>query len=183
MIAASQTTRQLLMKQMGPDLTKIILEMTFAKNGWDTLSSTVNQLDEWRIEAHGMPANGVLRPLPLNQSITFRLETYGVFNWVIGAVTTDSNWNLEEYLITADSHVFLTRQKFSAKGDFEVAKYPIRPLSNEDIVTVKRTNGKFIYSVEGLNETLGEVFVENSKLVTPVIGLSTNGICEIISIL
>jgi len=129
-----------------------------------------------------MPANGVLEPLSVGQSITFRLETHGAFNWVIGAVTDRENWNHEEYLIKGESHCFVTRSKFSLQGDhFTIAKYPERTLGNSDVVTLKRSANKLIFSVVG-EETLGEIYVNDEKEVVPVIGLSTGGVCEIVSL-
>jgi len=168
-------------KFFGTDLTELILQMTFPNNGWNEVNRNVEQLDEWRIRAVGMPANGVLEPLTVGQSITFRLEEPGAFNWVIGAVTKRATWNHEEYLIKGKSHCFVTRSKFSLEGeDFKVAKYPERTLGNSDVVTLTRAHKKLIFSVVG-DDVLGEIFVEDAKEVVPVIGLSTGGVCEIVS--
>lgn len=155
--------------------------MTFPNNGWNEVNRNVEQLDEWRIRAVGMPANGVLEPLVVGQSITFRLEQPGAFNWVIGAVTQRESWNHEEYLIKGKSHCFVTRSKFSLEGeDFKVGKYPERTLGNSDIVTLTRSPQKLVFSVVG-EEVLGEILVDDAKEVVPVIGLSTGGVCEIVS--
>jgi len=171
-----------LCKYFGRDLARLILRLTFPNNGWNEVNRNVEQLDEWRIRAVGMPANGVLEPLVIGQSITFRLEQAGAFNWVIGAVTQRESWNHEEYLIKGKSHCFVTRSKFSLEGqDFKVAKLPARDLGNSDIVTLSRSEDKLTFSVVG-DEVLGEILVDKEKEVVPVIGLSTGGVCEIVSL-
>lgn len=169
--------------KVGSDLARLICEFTFPTNGWDEVSSTVEQLDEWRIQASRMPANGVLEPIGVGESVTFKLERAGSFNWVIGAKTTggpNCEWTAEDYLIKAKSHVFLTRSKFSLNGNFRIEKYPVRDLDNDDTVSLTRKSGKLIWSVANMKETFGEVNVSDDQTITPVIGLSTGGVCEIV---
>lgn len=177
-----KTTYDVLSKTMGTDLANLILKMTFPFNGWHQVSKTVEQVDEWRIRASGMPANGILEPIQVGQSITFRLVKQGAFNWVIGAMTHIQDWNYEEYLIKGRSHVFLTRSKFSLNGDFTVAKNPSRDLANSDTVTLSRANGKLLWHILNEEESFGEVYVDDDREVVPVIGLSTNGVCEIVEL-
>lgn len=167
---------------LGNDLAGLVVGLAFPQNGWKDCSHNIEKVDEWKIRATAMPANGVLGPLDVGKTIAFRLLEPGSFNWVVGAVTARDLWNHHEYLIKSNSHVFLTRHKFSCKGDFTKAWGPTRELGNDDIIELRRTVEYLIWGIHGSDEILGRVNVHSSKEVVPVIGLSTNGVCEIVSI-
>jgi len=174
--------RARLTKILGGDLGGLVMALAFPENGWKDCSHNIARVDEWKIRATSMPANGVLGPLDVGKSIAFRLLEPGSFNWVVGAVTARDMWNHHEYLIKSSSHVFLTRGKFSCRGDFSNSWGPSRELGNDDVIELRRTKVNLIWGIHGSDEILGQVDVHPSKEVVPVIGLSTNGVCEIVSI-
>ena len=48
---------------------------------------------------------------------------------MIGAISQRDTLNIHKYLVHGQSHVFLTRKKFSMSGDFSPQKDPVKELT------------------------------------------------------